>query len=99
RGLAPQASGRARGQADALALRVGHHDARAHARLQPRRGDARKLCEAAERARIESIGAAVMDGVAENLDAALTLRCDRSGYNRAMDRSRAPLEDALEFVL
>jgi cobaltochelatase CobT len=99
RDLTPQAAARARGQADALALRVAHHDARAHARLQPRREDARKLFEAAERARVESIGAAVMDGVAENLDAALQLRCERAGYSRATDRSRAPLDDAFEFVL
>jgi cobaltochelatase CobT len=99
RDLSPQAAARARGQADALALRVAHHDAKAHARLQPRREDARKLFEAAERARVESIGAAAMDGVAENLDAALALRCERAGYARAVDKSRAPLDDALEFVL
>jgi cobaltochelatase CobT len=97
--LTPAAAARARGQADALALRVAHHDARAHARLMPLREDARKLFESAERARVESIGAAAMDGVAENLDAALTQRCERAGYGRAMDKSRAPMDDALEFVL
>jgi cobaltochelatase CobT len=78
---------------------VDHHYFKAHARLQPRREDSRKLFEAAERARVESIGAAAMDGVAENLDAALQQRCERAGYSRATDRSRAPLDDALEFVL
>jgi cobaltochelatase CobT len=97
--LTPAAAARARGQADALALRVAHHDARAHARLMPQREDARKLFESAERARVESIGATAMDGVAENLDAALTQRCERAGYGRAMDKSRAPMDDALEFVL
>jgi cobaltochelatase CobT len=93
------AAARARGQADALALRLAHHDAREHAKLAPRNEDARKLFEAAERARIESIGAAAMDGVAENIDAALTQRCERAGLNKATDRTRAPLEDALEFLL
>ncbi len=97
--LTPAAAARARGQADALALRVAHHDARAHARLMPQREDARKLFEAAERARVESIGAAAMDGVAENLDAVLTQRCERAGYGRTTDKSRAPMDDALEFVL
>jgi cobaltochelatase CobT len=77
--LTMAAAARARGQADALALRVAHHDARAHARGMPQREDARRLFEAAERARIESIGAAAMDGVAENLDSVLQQRCERAG--------------------
>jgi cobaltochelatase CobT len=99
RELTPLVAARARGQADALALRVAHHDARLHARGMPQREDARRLFEAAERARVESIGAAAMDGVAENLDAALSQRCERAGYGRALDKSRAPMDDALEFVL
>jgi cobaltochelatase CobT len=97
--LTPAAAARARGQADALALRVAHHDARMHAKAMPQREDARRLFEAAERARVESIGAAAMDGVAENLDAALQQRCERAGYARITDKSRAPMDDALEFVL
>ncbi|MEY4783964.1 MAG: cobaltochelatase, CobT subunit [Pseudomonadota bacterium] len=97
--LTMAAAARARGQADALALRVAHHDARAHARGMPQREDARRLFEAAERARIESIGASAMDGVAENLDSVLQQRCERAGYSRVTDKSRAPMDDALEFVL
>jgi cobaltochelatase CobT len=99
RDLTPAATARARGQADALALKVAHHNARQHLKLMPQREDARKLFEAAERARVESIGASVMDGVAENLDAALTQRCERAGYTRAIEKSRAPMDDALEFLL
>ena len=97
--LTPASAARARGQADALALRVAHHDPRQHARSMPQREDARRLFEAAERARIEAIGAVAMDGVAENLDAVLQQRCERAGYSRVTDRSRAPMDDALEFVL
>jgi len=97
--LTPISAARARGQADALALRVAHHDARAHAKAMPQREDARRLFEAAERARIESIGAVAMDGVAENLDAVLQQRCERAGYSKVTDKSRAPMDDALEFVL
>ena len=97
--LTMAAAARARGQADALALRVAHHDARAHARGMPQREDARRLFEAAERARIESIGASALDGVAENLDSVLQQRCERAGYSRVTDKSRAPMDDALEFVL
>ena len=97
--LTPMAAARARGQADALALRVAHHNTKAHAKAMPQREDARRLFEAAERARIESIGAAVMDGMAENLDAVLQQRCERAGYARVTDKARAPMDDALEFVL
>lgn len=55
--------------------------------------------QTAERARVESIGAVAMDGVAENLDAALQQRCGQAGYSRVTDKSRAPMDDALEFVL
>jgi cobaltochelatase CobT len=93
------AASRARGQADALALRLAHHDVGQHARLQPKGEEGRRLFEAAERARVESIGAAAMDGVAENLEAALAQRCERAGYGKHVDRIRAPMEDALEFLL
>jgi cobaltochelatase CobT len=100
RDLNGAAAARARGEADALALRVAHHDPGKHAMLRPRREEARRLFEAAERARIESIGAAAMDGVADNLDAVLAQRCERSGFTAPdIDRSRAPMEDALEFLL
>ena len=97
--LTPMAAARARGQADALALRVAHHNAKSHAKAMPQREDARRLFEAAERARIEAIGAVAMDGVAENLDAVLQQRCERAGYSRVTDKARAPMDDALEFVL
>ncbi|MDZ4760042.1 MAG: cobaltochelatase subunit CobT [Alphaproteobacteria bacterium] len=90
---------RARGQADALALRLAHHDSKHHAARAPRGEAPRRLFEAAERARVESIGAAAMDGVAENLDAALSQRCERAGYGKTVGRDRAPIEDALEFLL
>jgi cobaltochelatase CobT len=99
RDVTPLAVARARGQADALALRLAHHDVVQHAKLMPRREDARRLFEAAERARVESIGASSMDGVADNLDAALTQRCERAGYGKTVERGKAPLEDALEFLL
>lgn len=93
------AAARARGQADALALRVAHHNPKSHAKAMPQREDARRLFEAAERARIEAIGSVAMDGVAENLDAVLQQRCERAGYARVTDKARAPMDDALEFVL
>ncbi len=97
--LDPGIAARLRGEADAAALRMAHHDPVAHVRNRPKTPEGREIFEAAERARVESIGAAVMSGVAKNLDAALIERCEQAGFSRMQDRQDAPLADALEFVL
>ncbi len=89
----------ARGQADALALRLAHHDVRAHSAHRPEARRAREVYDAAEQARVESLGANALSGVADNLDAALHDRCDRRGYTRLQDRQDAPLDDAVAFLL
>ena len=99
RELSPQLAARARGHADALALRLAHHDTDAHARHRPKGDLARAVYEAAEQARVESIGANAMDGTAANLDAVLVERCEREGFTRMEDRQQAPLAPALEFLL
>ena len=99
RELSPQQAARARGEADALALRMAHHDPIAHLAERPSGEVARQVYEAAERARIESIGANAMDGTARNLDAALSARCEKAGYTRMQDRTDAPIAPALEFLL
>ena len=99
RDLAPHLAARARGEADATALRMAHHDPVAHARTRPQTEVGRQVYEAAERARIESIGARAMDGTANNLDAVLADRCERAGYTRMEDRQDAPLAPAVEFLL
>ncbi|WP_300377435.1 cobaltochelatase subunit CobT [Henriciella sp.] len=99
RELTEARAARARGEADALSLRMAHHDAEAHNAERPTGDMARQVYEAAERARIESIGARAMDGTARNLDAALAARCEKAGYTRMQDRSEAPIAPALEFLL
>ncbi|WP_018148792.1 cobaltochelatase subunit CobT [Henriciella marina] len=99
RELSPEQAARARGEADALSLRMAHHDASAHAADRPSGEMARQVYEAAERARIESIGANAMDGTAANLDAALAARCEKAGYSRMQDRTDAPIAPAVEFLL
>ena len=61
-----------RGQADALALRLAHHDERAHARMRPQGAEARAVFDAVEEMRVQALGANAMKGVANNLTAALT---------------------------
>ena len=99
RELSKEQAARARGEADALSLRMAHHDAVAHLAERPSGEMARQVYEAAERARIESIGANAMDGTADNLDAALAARCEKAGYTRMQDRTEAPIAPAIEFLL
>jgi len=97
--MTAQTAARIRGEADALALRLAHHDARTHAAARPSSEVARNIHEAAERARIESLGANAMDGTGDNLDAALAWRCEKAGFSRMEDRQAAPLADAVEFLI
>ena len=99
RDLTIKQAARARGEADALSLRLAHHDPEAHNAERPQGEMARQVYDAAERARIESIGSRAMDGTAQNLDAALAARCEKAGYTRMQDRSEAPIAPALEFLL
>ncbi|MEQ8558045.1 MAG: cobaltochelatase subunit CobT [Henriciella sp.] len=99
RELSERQAARARGEADALSLRMAHHDPEAHNAERPSGEMARQVYEAAERARIESIGSRAMDGTANNLDAALAARCEKAGYTRMQDRTEAPIAPALEFLL
>ena len=60
----PEIAARLRGEADAAALQLAHHDPVAHFRNRPKGAEAREVFEAAERARVESMGAVAMPGVA-----------------------------------
>jgi cobaltochelatase CobT len=90
---------RIRGQADALALRLAHHDEREHARMRPQGAEARLVFDAVEEMRIQSLGANAMKGVAGNLTAALTDSLERRGAARMNDRAVAPLADAVALMV
>jgi cobaltochelatase CobT len=89
----------ARGWADSLALRVGCHDAKVHRRLAPVSGPARAVFEAAERARIEGLGASRMPGMASNLTARLEDHYSHDRFRAVSTRAEAPLEDALALLI
>ncbi len=89
----------ARGEADMLALKKRHHDAKAFSANMPESEEAVAIYEAAERARIDSIGAKAMDGVASNLDAVLEERCERAEFMRIQERTKISQADAIEFLL
>jgi cobaltochelatase CobT len=85
RDLAPDAAMQVRGAADAIALRLRHHDPATHTRRMPAGDQARALFEAAEQVRVEAIGVKNMVGVAANLEAHLIERFRRQGAERAPD--------------
>ena len=90
---------RLRGQADALALRLAHHDDASHARERPTGALARAVFDAVEDARVEALGANAMKGVAANLTASLTDALERKGAARMTQRETAPLEQALALIV
>lgn len=90
---------KARGKADALALRLALHDSGAHRQSLPPGSTARQVFDAAEQARCEALGAKSMAGVADNLDAALIDKCRREGWNHAEDRQDAPLAEAISMLV
>ena len=88
-----------RGQADSAALRAACHDPRAHLRRAPQGPSARAIFDGMEWARVEAIGARRMQGVAQNLTAALEDKYERGNYSQIRQRSDAPLEDALALLV
>ncbi|MET4700851.1 cobaltochelatase CobT [Constrictibacter sp. MBR-5] len=87
-----------RGEADAIALRLRHHDGEVFRRTAPASGPARAVFEAVEQARVEAVGARHMQGTAENLTAALDERCRRQGYARILDKADAPLPEVVGML-
>jgi len=90
---------RLRGQADALALRLAHHDEGEHARMRPQGAEARVVFDAVEDMRVQALGANAMKGVAGNLTAALTDALERKGASRMRERAVAPLADAVALMV
>src|SRR5436853_7575173 len=88
-----------RGHADSIALRIACHDPGVHRRLMPGGQQARSVFEAVEQARVESIGARRMEGVARNLAAMLDDRFHRGKFDDITDRADAPIEDAVALMV
>ena len=88
-----------RGSGDALALWHRHHDNRLHALNQPKGATARAVFEAAEQARVESIGSKRMMGVSDNLDAMLEERCRARGYASVKDPGEALLPEVVAMLV
>jgi cobaltochelatase CobT len=88
-----------RGWSDSLSLTAARHDKKLHNRLAPAAGPARSVFEAAERARVESIGAMRMPGMASNLTAKLEDQYAHGRYIGVTEKTDAPIEDALALLV
>ena len=87
-----------RGAADALALRLRHHDDAVHQARMPGRREAKDAYDAIEQARVEIIGARHMAGVTANLRAKLTEECEAEGYDRMTRKEQLPVSAALALL-
>jgi cobaltochelatase CobT len=87
-----------RGEADAIALRLRHHDDGVHARRLPAGTISRAIYNAVEQARCEALGARHMMGAAFNLNAALEERCRTQGFARIVERDAAPLPEVVSLL-
>jgi cobaltochelatase CobT len=88
-----------RGWADSFALTAGCHDIKIHNKLAPTSGPARLVFEAAERARVEALGANRMPGMARNLTARLEDQYAHGRFAQVKTRADAPLEDAVALLV
>jgi len=88
---------RLRGESDAIALRLKHHDDAVHNRRTPQTQAAREIFDAVEQARVEAIGARAMTGVANNLGAALDAQFQRKGLERA-EKDDVALVDIMRLI-
>ncbi len=89
----------ARGFADAMALKLRHHDVRVHNANAPGDAQAAACFQALETARVEALGARTMAGVRSNLAHALDMRMQADPITRATAQDEVPLPTALELIV
>jgi len=98
RSLPPAEMAKLRGAADAVALKLRHHDEATHAARAPARREAREVFDALEDVRVQTVGSRHMSGVAANLRARLSEECEAEGYDRMTRKDQLPLHSALALM-
>nr|WP_314073888.1 cobaltochelatase subunit CobT [uncultured Roseococcus sp.] len=98
RSLPPAEMAKLRGAADAVALKLRHHDEAAHAARAPARKEAREVFDALEDVRVQTVGSRHMAGVAANLHARLVEECEAEGYDRMTRKDQLPMHTALALM-
>ncbi len=87
-----------RGQSDARALHLRHHDLSLHRRNAPMDLSAQAAFDALEQARYEAIGSTNMKGVARNISAMLEDQCNKLGYSTIERREDSNMADGLHVL-
>ena len=88
-----------RGLGDSMALRLACHDQKVHAALAPQGADARAVFDAVEQARVESIGALRMSGMAANMSAMNAEKYARANFAGITSQDEAPLAEAVAMMV
>ncbi|MEM8914466.1 MAG: cobaltochelatase subunit CobT, partial [Pseudomonadota bacterium] len=96
--LSSEEVSRLRGSADAMALRLRHHDPMLHGQFSMTNDAARDAFEALEQARCEAIGARQMPGVSQNLGAVLEDTYRRQGMDKVTRREDAPMAEVVRLM-
>lgn len=89
----------ARGQGDAMAMRLASHDPETHRRRAPAEPEARAAYDALEQARVEALGCVRMPGMGRNIGEMLEDRLFRGNFAQISARDDAPLAEALGLML
>jgi len=89
----------ARGQGDAMAMRLASHDADIHRKRSPAEPEARAAFDALEQARVEALGCLRMPGMAGNIHEMLDDRLFRANLAEVNNKDDAPLAEALGLIL
>src|SRR5690606_25438286 len=89
----------ARGQGDAMAMRLASHDPVTHRRRAPAEPEARAAFDALEQARVEALGCVRMPGMSGNIREMLEDKLFRANFAEVSDKDDAPLAEALGLIL
>jgi cobaltochelatase CobT len=96
--LEPRLVAEARGAADALALRLRHHDPKLHMARAPVSEQARAVFDALEQARVEALGTRAMEGIRANLNDLAEARVRLDAITRARTAEEVPLATAVGLL-
>ncbi len=89
----------ARGQGDAMAMRLASHDPDIHRKRAPAEPEARAAFDALEQARVEALGCIRMPGMVGNIHEMLDDRLFRSNLAEISNKDDAPLAEALGLII
>jgi cobaltochelatase CobT len=89
----------ARGQGDAMAMRLASHDPETHRKRAPMDPIARAAFDALEQARVEALGCVRMPGMVGNIGEMLEDRLFRANLAEVSEKDNAPIAEALGLLL